>query len=113
MSKNGFISNHAVQHKYPVKMSKQLYFKQSILAYVRFLNVKIVLFQAIQFNISTQFSSIQPKDWTLPFATTPAQSGPGSDEGTHRITQSSSITWTSPSNCLMSVQDIRRGILLL
>ena len=41
------------------------------------LNVKTVLFQAIQFSISTQFSSIWPIDRTLSGATTPGQSEPG------------------------------------
>ena len=40
---------------------------------------KIVLFQTILFSISTQFSSIWPIDRTLSGATTPGQSGPGSD----------------------------------
>ena len=41
---------------------------------------------------------------TLSGVTTPSQSGPGSDgnEGVLRIPQSSSITGTSPSNCLVS-----------
>ena len=39
-----------------------------------------VLFQAIQFSISTQFSSIWLIDRTLSGATTPGQSGPGSDD---------------------------------
>ena len=66
-------------------MSKQFYFKQFRL-------------------ISPQFSSILPLDKTLSAATTPDQSGPGSDgnEGVLRIPQSSSITGTSPSDCLVS-----------
>ena len=41
---------------------------------------------------------------TLLGATTPGQGGPGSDgnEGVLRISQSSSITGTSPSDCLVS-----------
>ena len=39
-------------------MSKQFYLKQFSLAWVRSLNIKRILFQVIQFNISTQFSSI-------------------------------------------------------
>ena len=41
-------------------------------------------------------------------ATTPSQSGPGSEdnEGVIHIPQSSSITGTSPSGGLMSIQDI-------
>ena len=47
---------------------KQFQFKQFSfsLAYVRSLNVKTVLFQAIQLSISTQFSSIWPIDQVLP-----------------------------------------------
>ena len=43
-------------------------------------------------------------DQTLSGATTPDQSGPGSDGngGLLRIPQSSSITGTSPSDCLVS-----------
>ena len=49
-------------------------------------------------------SSIWPIDRTLSGATTPGQSGPGSDgnEGVLRISQSSSIAGTSPSDCLVS-----------
>ena len=43
------------------------------------LNVKIVLFQAIQFRTSSQFSSIWPIDRTLTGATTAGQSRPGSN----------------------------------
>ena len=51
-----------------------------------------------------QFSSILPINRTLSGATTPGQSGPRSDdsEGVLRILQSSSITRTSPSDCLVS-----------
>ena len=68
------------------------------------LNVKTVPFQTIPFSISTQFRSIWPIDRTLLGAITPDQSGPGSDdnEGILRIPQSSSITGTSPSVCLVS-----------
>ena len=71
---------------------------------VRSLNLKTVLFQAIQFSIGTQFSSVWPIDKTLCGATTPSDSGPGSDgnKGVFRIPQSSSITRTSPSDCLVS-----------
>ena len=40
---------------------------------------KAVLFQVIQFSISTQFSFIWPIDRALSGATTPCQSGPGSN----------------------------------
>ena len=43
------------------------------------LNVKTVLFQTMEINISTQFSSIKPIDRALSSATTPDQRGPGSD----------------------------------
>ena len=50
------------------------------------------------------FSSIRPMDKTLSITTTPVQSGHGSDgnEGVLRIPQSSSITGTSSSDCLVS-----------
>ena len=68
------------------------------------LNVKTVLFQVVQFSISTQFSSIWPINRTLSGVTTPGQSGPGSDgnKGVLRIPQSSRFTETSPSGCLVS-----------
>ena len=49
-------------------------------------------------------SSIWSIDRTLSSATTPGQSGPGSNgnEGILRILQSSSITEASPSDCLVS-----------
>ena len=86
----------------------------SIVFVYKQLNVKTVLFQTIQFSISmlfkckyslsTQFSSIRPIDRTLSGATTLGQSGPGSDgnERVLRISQSYSITGTSPSDCLVS-----------
>ena len=37
---------------------KQFFFKQFTLAYVRSLQLKTVVFQVLQFNISTRFSSI-------------------------------------------------------
>ena len=56
--------------------------------------LKTVLFQAIQFSISTQFSSVWLIDMTLSGATTLAQSGPGTggNKGVLCIPQSSSIT---------------------
>ena len=65
---------------------------------------KTVWFQAIQFSISTQFSSIWTIDRTLSGATNPGQSEPGSDgnEWVLRIPQSSGITGTSASDCLLS-----------
>ena len=65
---------------------------------------KTVLFQIIQFSIITQFGSTWPIDRSLSGATTTGQSGSGSDgnEGVLCIPQSSSITGTSPSDCLVS-----------
>ena len=76
-----------------------------------------VLFQAILFSKSMQFSSIWPIDRTLSDITTPGLSGPGSDgnEGVVHIPQSSSITGTSPSDYLVSYpgHSLRWGVLLL
>ena len=47
--------------------------------YSHTIKYKTVLFQTIQFSISTQFSSIRPIDRTLSGATTSGESGPGSD----------------------------------
>ena len=54
--------------------------------------------------MSGQFNSILLIDRTLTGATSPGQSGPGSDgnEGVLHITQSSSIIGTSPSDCSVS-----------
>ena len=62
---------------------------------------KTVLFQTIQFGISTQFSSNCPIDRTLSGAPTIGQSGSGSDgnEGVFCIPQSSLNTGSSPSDC--------------
>ena len=85
-------------------MSKQFYCKQFSLAPVRSLNVKNSSFQAIRFSIRTQFSSIWPMDSSLSGATSPGHSGHENDgnEGLLRILQSSSITGTSPPDCLVS-----------
>ena len=61
---------------------------------------KTVLFQTIQFKISTQFNSIRPIDSTLSGTTTPGQND-GNGCVLH-IPQNSSITRTSPSDCLVS-----------
>ncbi len=67
-------------------------------------NVKTVLFQIIQFSINTQFKSKKQlsKKTTVQFYLT--QSGPGKDgnNGVLHTPQSSSITGTSPSDCLVS-----------
>ena len=63
--------------------------------------------------VSTQFVSIWPIDMTLSSATTSGQSGPVSDgnEGVLHIPHSSSITGTSPLDCLVSypVHSLRPG----
>ena len=71
---------------------------------------KTFLFQAIQFTQTIHFSMrmllvlFNQKIGPWSGATTPGQSGPGSDgnEGVLRIPQSSSIVGTSPSDCLVS-----------
>ena len=65
---------------------------------------KTVPLQTIQFSISTQFSSIWSTDRTLSDATIPGQSRPGSDgsEGVLRIPQNSSITAVSLSDYFVS-----------
>ena len=72
---------------------------------------KTVLYQTIQFSISTQFSSIWPIDRSLSDAITLGLSGHGSDGnvGVLRIPQNSSITGTLPSGCLASYQYTRLG----
>ena len=67
------------------------------------LYIQTVLFQAIQFSISTLFSSIWPIHRTLSGATTPGQSGPGCDgkERVYHFLQISSITGASPSRTLV------------
>ena len=70
----------------------------------------LVLFQAIQFSISTQFSSIWPIDWTPSGATSPGESGPGSNyiEEVLCILQSSSIIHHQIVSCL--IPDTRLGV---
>ena len=73
--------------------------------------MKSVIFQTIQFSISTQFSSIWHVDRSLSEATTLGQSGLGSDgnDGVHCIPQSSRITGTLTSDCLMSYSEYSCG----
>ena len=75
---------------------------------------KIVLFQAFPSSISTQFCSIRSIDRALSGVTTRVQSGSRSygNEGVLRIPQSSSITGTSPSDCLVSYlgHSLERGL---
>ena len=65
---------------------------------------KTVLFQEIQFSISTQFSSIWPIDRILSDASAPGQREPGNGGNKEVLhnPQYSSITDTSPWDCLMS-----------
>ena len=82
---NSSILNYSVEHS-TVSMSKT------------------VLFQTIHFSISMQFSFISPIDRAPSGATIPGQSEAGSEgnEEVLRIPQSSSITGTSLSDCLVS-----------
>ena len=63
----------------------------------QFLYIKTVLFQTIQFSISTPFSCIWPIDRTLSSATTSGQSGRGNDgnKGVISVPQISSISGAS------------------
>ena len=65
---------------------------------------KTVLFQTIQFTTNTQFSSIWHTEMTLSGLTTPGQSGhgSGSNDGILRIHQRSGITGAKLSDCLVS-----------
>ena len=85
--------------------------KHQSLVYTQ-LNDQAVLVQTIKYSISHLFTlslnvkqfSIWPIDRTLSGATTPRQSGPGSDgnEGVLCIPQSYCITRALPADCLMS-----------
>ena len=91
-------------------MIKQFYFKYfSLVQFFLFtqLNDQTVLFQTIQFSISTLFTSFWLIDQTLLGATSLGQSwsGTNGNKGVLHITQSSSITGASPSDCLESYQD--------
>ena len=98
--------------KFTVELSKTFLFQA-----IQF--SQTVLIQTIHFSVSTQFkyqnnslssnlvshiSSIWPIDRTLLGTTTPGHSWPGSDgnDGGIHIPQSSSITGTLPSDCLVS-----------
>ena len=114
--------------------SYKQFFQKSSLALVHSLNVQTVLFQTMQFSISTQFqcqktvpfqtikfsistlfSSIWPIERTLSGATTLGQSGPGSDGnvGVLRFLQNSSISRAPPSDCLVSCPGGSLGVLIL
>ena len=67
---------------------------------------KTVLFHTIQFSMTTQFSSFLPIDRSLSGATTQVKNGHGGGgdgkERVLRISQSSSITWASSFDYLVS-----------
>ena len=108
-------------------MQNLVYFKQLSFAYVQSLNIKTGLFQTIHFSIITVFVYIQFNAKSALFetiqfiihtgfsfiwfigkillgASTPGQSGPGSDgnEMVLRIPQNSGIAEASPSDSLVS-----------
>ena len=89
---------------------KKVYFKQFRLAQVHRFNVKNSPISN-NLSLSTQFTSTWSIDRTLPGATTPGQSCPGNDgnEGVLCIPQSSSITETLPSACLVSLAGYSLG----
>ena len=93
----------SVQCKYSFNV-KKFHFKQFSFAWVHSLNIKTVIFQVIQFSICMHFRSIWLIDRTLSGTTTWGESEPGSDgnEGVLCIPQSSGITRTSSSDCLVS-----------
>ena len=86
------------------KREKQFYFTQFSLALVRNLNIKTVLFQTIQFIISTQFSSIWLINKTISGSYSPGQKEPGTScyKGVPRIPPNSSNTGASASDYLVS-----------
>ena len=94
--KNSSVSNYPVKST-KLNDSKFCYSSLTIQLNINYLHTfkcQTVLLQIIQFSMSTQFISIWSIVRTLSGATTPGQSGPGSDgnKGVFRITQSSSIT---------------------
>ena len=94
MSKNSSISNNSVYYKYTGYMSKTVLFQ--IIQFsisTQFKCQKILLLPTIQFSINTQFSSIWPIHSEL---------RSDDNEGVFCISQISSITGTSPSDYLVS-----------
>ena len=85
---NSSISNNSVLHKYTVWMSNNSLY-----------HTKTVLFQIFQFSTRTQFKSTWPLDKTLSRLTRPGQCD--GNEEVLRISQNSSITGTSLSDCLV------------
>ena len=89
------ITNNSIKHQslvYTVKWSNSSLFNNWI--------YHVICLHTVQMSNS----SISPIDRTLSGATTPGQSGPGSNsnEGVLCIPQSSSITGVSLSDCLVS-----------
>ena len=85
--------------------SKYCYVSLTVQLNISYLFTHSWMLKTILFSISAQLKySIPPIDRTLSDTTTLDQSGPGSDgkEGVLCIPQSSSITRTSPSDCLVS-----------
>ena len=93
---NAHISNNSIKHQSSIYTQ---------------LNVKTVLFQTIQFSISTLISSIWPIERTLSGATTPGQSGPRSNDnkGILCIPQNPSITGATPLDCFVSYLGLSLG----
>ena len=86
-------------------IQKRFHFKQLGWAQVHSFNVKTVLNQAIQFSISTQFSSIWSIDREGPircYHSRPELTWKRWQWSSSLHSQSSSITGTSPSDCLVS-----------
>ena len=96
------VKNSSILNKVPRLNVKNIYV-YTIYKYTVSIS-KIVLFQTLQFGISSQFRSFLSIDLTLSAATTSDQSGPRSDcnERVVLIAQSFSITGTSLSDCLVS-----------
>ena len=90
-----------------IQFSRSTWFKCNCSLIIKFSLVK-VLIQTIQFHISTLLVSVQPIDRALSGATIPGQNEPGSNgnEGMLRIPQSSSITETKLSDCLVSYRGL-------
>ena len=93
----------------------KIQFSPSTVFCLHSVDVKTLLFQAIQFRIRAYFNSIWPIDRILSCATTLGQTESGSDgnESVLCIPLSSWITRASPSDCLMSYPGHSLGGFLL
>ena len=98
----GYLMPNPFSYKWTVQYQKQFYFKQFSLA-LHSLNIKTVLFQVIQFSINTVLFYLTHRLDPIRCDHS-GQSVPGSDgnEGVVHIPESSSITGTLPSDCLVS-----------